>query len=352
MDEQYWRDEVDFKRVALFVVNKIKIVVLGIVLGACVFALLYFLKTSVFVGNPTFEAVSKLYLTFGVDESGEVYQHYNGYTWNDLMSTDPILDKTMAALTMDIPRQEVVADTKAEILSDIRLLTITITSDSAEKTEAIELATNQALEQFGKEQEELVKIETIETGAVKQVYADNRLVNAAITGAVCGLLVSILGLWLYLILEDSIYVEQDCRRHFNLSCIGMLSGDGEQQTKQLDDELSANCIYKLQDKKNVAVVDLYSTSQADKAVIELRAVLKDQMADQELEIHSFGLDQDIADVFDTLRKMDLVWVLMEQGKPNGKKMRHFMELCKIQDCRIDGIIVTEVRGKYLKRYYK
>ena len=96
MTEREWRDRgADLKLMSLLLIKRIRIVILGTVLGAAICGGIYFLCHVVYAPAREYEAVSKLYLTFAADDDGDAYQYYNGYTWNDLMGTEPILDYAM-----------------------------------------------------------------------------------------------------------------------------------------------------------------------------------------------------------------------------------------------------------------
>lgn len=137
----------DMKKLALCFIRKIWIVLAAAAVGAVLGGLIYTAVRTVPESEREYQAMSKVYLDFAPDETGEVYQEYNGYTWNDLMATDPILDVTMRYLPEGYTREEVMAATEAEILSDLRLLTITVTTYSPERCNAILKATGQSLEE-------------------------------------------------------------------------------------------------------------------------------------------------------------------------------------------------------------
>ena len=135
----------DMKRILLCFMRRLWIVPLAAAIGALAGFLIYEAARVVPESEREYRAVAKVYLDFAPDETGEVYQAYNGYTWNDLMTTDPILDVTMRYLPQDYTKEEVAAATKAEILSDLRLLTITVTAHDRERCGAILEATGRSL---------------------------------------------------------------------------------------------------------------------------------------------------------------------------------------------------------------
>ena len=199
---KYGNEGIDCKKLMLCFLQKIWVVVLAAVIGAVLSGGVYLLHNVVLNSNREYRAVSKVYLDFAPDESGEIYQEYNGYTWNDLMSTELILDTTMSYLPDTYTEEEVVAATKAEILSDLRLLTITITTSDADKTAEILKATDFSLVDMGDREKEFIDIEVIKETEPELVAADERLLQAVLIGLVTALTVTVLGMAFIYVFND------------------------------------------------------------------------------------------------------------------------------------------------------
>ncbi|MBQ6806653.1 MAG: hypothetical protein IJO97_04400 [Lachnospiraceae bacterium] len=234
---KYGNEGMDCKKLMLCFLQKIWIVVLAAVIGAILGGGIYLLHNVVFNSNREYRAESKVYLDFAADETGQVYQEYNGYTWNDLMSTELILDTTMSYLPNTYNKEEVVAATKAEILSDIRLLTVTITTPSPEKTAEILAATNQSLEDMGDREKEFLDIEVIKATEAELVVVDDRLLQAVLVGFAIAVTVSVLGMALIYVFNDKIYVPYDLKSVTEVPFVGYVfdeikGKDGNQKTEQ------------------------------------------------------------------------------------------------------------------------
>ena len=183
-NERYWREGIDWKRVFLLWGKRLWIFAAAALAGAVLGGGIYFVVCVLPAANREYESVSKLYLNFNCEPEDFNELSYNGYTWNDLMATDPILDSTMENLPAGIGRETVIGATKAEILSDIRLLTVTITADRPELAAQIMEATQASLVHLGETDELFESIEIYSTTEPKQIVWDNRSVRAAVTGAV------------------------------------------------------------------------------------------------------------------------------------------------------------------------
>ena len=181
MNEEYLNRGMDLKRLALYLQKKIWLVVMLAILGATCGGIIYQVVRSMKM-PVEYASVSKLYISFGNDENGNVYQYYNGYTWNDLIDTDPILDIVMSSLP-GYDRDQVREATTAEILSDIRLLTITVRGDNEKFVREIRNAMESGLREYARDAEELNQIAVIRSGAPERVYWDERTTEACVTGA-------------------------------------------------------------------------------------------------------------------------------------------------------------------------
>ncbi len=208
---KYGNEGMDIKKLLIFLLRRFYIVALAAAAGALIGGGLYILHNVALAGNREYQAQSKAYLDFAPDETGEAYQYYNGYTWNDLMSTDLILDRTMSYLPDGYSEEEVVSATLAEIISDVRLLTVTITTPDMERTAQILEATDKALVELGEKEKEFTGIEIIKETEPKLLVADDRLLQAVLVGTVLALAFALIGMALFYVLDDRIYVPMDLR---------------------------------------------------------------------------------------------------------------------------------------------
>ncbi len=188
MTRKEWMNEgIDLRLEALLLKKKCIWLIVGLVGGAILAAGLYFLTHVAFAPAREYEAVSKLYLTFATDENGDAYQYYNGYTWNDLMQTEPIMDAILQKASA-FDASDVEQSVKADILSDIRVLTVTVRSHDPELTDTVIRAAEEAVVAFGDSMQEFTKIEVIDHGKASLVLAEDETFRAAAAGGGIGLI--------------------------------------------------------------------------------------------------------------------------------------------------------------------
>lgn len=307
---------IDMKKLLLCFCGKIWSVflagVLGIVFAGAVYTLLYIVPESEW----EYRSISKVYLDFATDETGEVYQAYNGYTWNDLMATDPILDVTMAYLPGDYTREEVIAATKAEILSDLRLLTIIVTSHDQDRCDAIMQATEQSLVELGDTAKEFTDIEVIQTIEALRVAADERTTQAGIIGLVTAVILTLLGMMFYYVLDDRIVIASDLKPVTDVPFVGY-AGAGERLGGEYEDNLAYL-------KKQTGSLSVLTVAQ------------EDSIAQEEWQ---------------ELCASDGVVIVAKYGKVHASYLAYVIEQLKVRGCRLIGVAIGDADVRFLRRYY-
>ena len=270
-NERYWREGIDWKRVFLLWGKRLWIFAAAALAGAVLGGGIYFVVCVLPAANREYESVSKLYLNFNCEPEDFNELSYNGYTWNDLMATDPILDSTMENLPAGIGRETVIGATKAEILSDIRLLTVTITADRPELAAQIMEATQASLVHLGETDELFESIEIYSTTEPKQIVWDNRSVRAALTGAVIAFAAAIFAAAFYYVLDDSVYVAEDVRGRYGIPGMGILTED--LRGEGFEREFLTNFRYICEGMEKVAVVSADGIEDAELAAKRIEQAL-------------------------------------------------------------------------------
>lgn len=386
-NQRYMQEGLDVKRILLLFQKKIWMAAAAAAAGALLFGGVYLLIHVFFAPEREFESVSKLYLNFNCDPQDFNELTYNGYTWNDLMATDPILDVTMEALPEGTDRDMVIAATKAEILSDIRLLTITVTTNEAERTAQIMEATQKSLVHLGETDRLFDSIEVYSTVEPRQIVWDNRTANAAATGAVAGFFVSLLFLAFYYVMDDSVYVARDVEKRYGIPVIGILTAgrDGQEQ-EPYGREFAANYAYLCRDAGTVAVAALDTVTDAEAAARvmedaadkgsvpegkrEMRGAERMPEAVQDADgrvkpgrqndsaggnrlpqLRVAGSVEEGEEVYRKIRETDGVVLTVRFGGGNGKRLERALGNLGKQDCKILGIVLLNADEKFLRQYY-
>lgn len=333
----------DMKKLGLCFMHKCWMVVVAAFLGAVFGGVLYMAASVVPEAEREYRAVSKVYLDFEIDETGEVYQQYNGYTWNDLMATDPILDVTMQYLPEDYGREEVMAATKAEILSDVRLLTITITTHDADRCDAILKATGQSLTALGNTAKEFRQINVIQTTAASPVTADDRTVQAVTAGIAAAVVLALLGMMFYYVLDDRIMTAGDLKQVTDVPFVGY-AGAGEKFHKDYEDNL-AYLREKAGSVITLIVAQPLTAGQKGKSAGQRR---EEQAGAESLVVWNQAIS---TEAWDRLCTAGGVVIMAEYGRIHATYLAYVIEQLQFRECRVAGIGIGNADAKFLRRYY-
>ncbi len=370
-NESYLNRGMDLKRLMLYLQKRIWLVVVLAIFGATCGGVIYQVLRSVKM-PVEYEAVSKLYISFGHDESGEVYQYYNGYTWNDLLDTDPILDFVMR----DLPgydRDAVREATTAEILSDIRLLTVRVRGEDEKFVREVMSALESGLREYARESEELDQIKAIRSGVPERVYWDDRTMSACVTGAVLLGVLSLLVIGFIYALDESIYVQEDIEKKYNCRALGILTRN-QKGLQPYARELRANIRYALGEQKRFAILDM--ADHADTRRLELERLLDREGleaygSEQEEDDFGWNIPKEEESFVKTsewdilafnqnglseaecrqIREAGGVVVLLPFGTDTGRKTARILSFLKNQDCQLLGMVIAQADEEFLNRYF-
>lgn len=372
-NEEYLNRGMDLKRLVMYFQKKIWIILLLAAVGAAIGGISYQIIRSVRM-PVEYATVSKLYIRFGYDEAGEVYQYYNGYTWNDLLDTDPIMDLVMKSLP-GYEREEVQAATTAEILSDIRLLTVTVSGGNEKFVREIRDAVEDGLMEYAKDSEELQQIKVIRSDAPERVYWNNRTTAACITGAVILGLIAFFVFAFHYALDDAVYIQADVGKKYGCRALGIMA-ESQKGLQPYTRELKANIHYLLAEHKQFAILDM--ANHAEMRRQELDRMLNweeagtlggDERIENELVWHVHEEDEDEEPVkgeweiipFDEsimaeeqcqkIREIGGVVILLPFGADASRKTQRILGLLRNQDCKVLGMIIVQADEEFLNRYY-
>jgi len=413
-NQNYMREGLDIKRVALLMRKKLWMPVAAAVAGAIFCAGIYLLAHVVFAPAREFQSVSKLYLNFNCEPEDFNELSYNGYTWNDLMATDPILDYTMKGLPDGTERAVVAAATKAEILSDIRLLTITVTTGKPEMAAQIMEATQESLVHLGETDSLFESIEVYSTVGPQQIVWDNRTGRAAVAGAALGLCLALMVMAFYYVLDDSVYVAEDVEKRYGIPAFGVLVAGNGGKGQPFGREFAINYAYLcrgvqtvvlvgLEDREEVKEAGRILTQTLDAEASNVRQALGKGHApsadeagragaalsakrgsygglgigeggetqgrelapkDRAVEgirgngegeafprLVAMGSLEEDADLFCRIREADGVVLAVRYGGRNGKRLERALGNLKKQDGKVLGAVVVHADETFLKWYY-
>lgn len=376
--EEFLKSGVDLRRLLLYFQKKIWIILLLILIGAGLGALIYQVVRS--LSMPVeYNAVTKLYISFAYDEGEKQYQHYNGYTWNELIDADPIMDCVMNYLP-GYSRLTVQMATKAEIISDIRLLTITVTGNNEKFTREVQAAMEAGLQDYAQKAEELRSITPIRTFPPERIYWVDHTTTSCITGAVIAGVVSILIFSFLFVLNEAFYVQSDIEKRYPYRALGIMTRN-QKGMQPYNQELKACILHLLKENKNLTFIDIEdhakmraqdfdrllnweeggSLGSDDDGIGKITWHVRentdeDELFEPELEkewnIVSLNGSELSEKECELIRSLGQVVITVPFGMNNAcRRLDRVLSLMKNQDLPVLGIVITEADEEYLNRYY-
>lgn len=381
-NQRFMQEGIDGKRILLLFLKKIWVFAAAILAGAVIGGGIYLAVHVLFPANREYEQISKIYLNFNCEPEDFNELSYNGYTWNDLMATDPILNYTMENLPPEMDRNMVIGATKAEILSDIRLLTITITADTPELAAQIMKATQTALVHLGETDKLFDSIEVYSTEEPRQIVWDNRTAQASVTGMVIALFVSLAAAGFCYVMDGSVYVAGDVEKRYGIPVIGIFTEEKEEPAKgdskeffkrfrrSLEREFFANYCYMGKDMNEIALVSADSVEDAKRAGDRIKQLTErlrkeeNKAAEPDGNTSGFrgrkdgampdlvyGMTEEDAGIYGKLREADGVILAIRFAGRNGKAIERLLDNLKKQDCKVMGAVIVGAQENFLQMYY-
>ncbi|MDE7206351.1 MAG: hypothetical protein K2N90_04210 [Lachnospiraceae bacterium] len=227
------RQGIDSKALLVTLIRTLPQLLLLSVAGAVFGSGLHCVITLYESGKAMFVAETEYYVDFA-DGRLEAKDYYNDFTWNDVIATDLILGRMMDELGADYDRAAVKQMINADILSDVRYLTITVKGMDADKVAAVSAAFKNAITQFGKSKDEFDAIDQIEDNGIEQEQPVWFVWRAAFLGMVVFLAIGIFMTVFAFMVGDRLYTKTDIIKFLELTAIGLSyrSGNGKSDVQE------------------------------------------------------------------------------------------------------------------------
>lgn len=354
--------------------RKIWLIPLAALIGAVAGFAIYFAANVVYAPARTYEATSMLYLIFTPDETGEVYDYYNGYTWNQLMTTDEIINTTMdnlkemgitelasgsetpGSVEGGVTRDEVLRSTTASVPSDLRYLVITINNTDKELTKAILTATDNALISYGQKRDEFISInlEREDDEPSLEAITDRTAVAAALGAGIAVFLVIMIMILLDA-MDDAIYVPEDAEKRYHIPVLGVLPFDNQELPTRFKNELIACSKKTLGAHSSIAFISVNDTEGSDnskKCVEDFKDIVKSSFNFERTRIEAMPLPGTTLESYREISECEGVVIAIPAADRRGAMAEHMISQLHKHDCPVLGIIMTRADMTFLNWYYR
>ena len=237
------RQGIDSKALLVTFIRKLPQIVLFVLAGAILGSGLHCMITLYKSGKAMFVSETEYYIDFSEGRI-DAKDYYNAFTWNDVIATDEILGRMMAELDSSYDRNAVKQMIDADILSDVRYLTITIKGTDTTQVSEVNAAFESAIAEFGKSKDEFDAIYKIEDNGILREQFAWFAWRAALLGAVIFAVIIIFFVALMFMAGDRFFTKTDVMKFLELSAVGLFYGNGNEKTG-LHEQRLAECIKEL-----------------------------------------------------------------------------------------------------------
>ena len=303
--------------------------------GLNVFLVLLQSRDTVFVSE------TEYYIEFAPGRY-EVRDYYNDFTWNDVLATDLILGRAMELLGDQYERTQVKDSITADILSDVRYLTITVRSKTFEEAEAIKNALQTALEEFGAKKKEFESIEKIEDLEIVQEKRQYFAWRAAVLGAVVLLCIGIFEIAFRICAGSAFYTKQEIVKTFGIPVYGMTFKENANRDSFLQKQ------YKMLEQNlkllNQNGIKIYLLDASEGVYVE--AFLKNITSQTKIKTSFFKK-------YDRGQELSGATFLavIPFGKTYREKITDEMEYVKLHGASVRGAVIVEADNIWQRIYY-
>lgn len=388
MKVPYSKEPIDFRLMCLVCLRRIRFVVYGICIGALLFGGLYYLYRNVINPSKDYTSTSDIYLRY-IDEVELANIYINQQTWESMIYYDQIGEYAAEELNTVHNPEFVANHIKATLKTDVRILSVTATSEDPKEAQILADAYAKAVVRYApmfKEIENAVVIQKADKPVL--VGFDDRTWGMAATGAVVGLVISFLSLIIYFVLDDSIHIPGVIEVRYGIPAMGLTtdqmrkmdleSGEGyivnitknkKRKTEFYRMWLKVNYEKLTKGCKNIAVVGTSLNKDTDYVTNLLYIQLK-ELKDREIHLIDRGemLEEDRVYTVEDYNlsalesvnvnpqaaadaaKCDAVIVLVKASDHNGKLVERALDLLRTQGANVVGIILYDTNASLIKNY--
>ena len=285
---------------------------LGIVLGGVIYHIYYLQATKV----PVYETESIFYITAN---EASVYNYFNSYTWADEIRKAPILDRAYEALLQEHPDTNITKDdmknsVSADIMSDLRIVTVWIRTDQEETSRQISMAIAEGMVGFAEYVHEFDSIELWSVEETELVKKDYLIGHAMILGCIVAIVLWWICYSLFYAMDDMICVERDVTGITDIPVLG------------------------------------YDTKKKDPFFSELLEMNKNRIFDgKTIDRSSIGDEQWCTTLKN--RQGDKIILEVPFHKMNRKMLELALSECRKNEVFVSGIVITEADDRFLQQYY-
>lgn len=319
----------------------------GAILGSGLHLLVVLAKSQ----NRCYVSETEYYVAF--DKGQDDARHwYNDFTWNDVLATDGILGRMMELLGDGYERSRVREMLRADILSDVRYLTITVRGQDAAQVEAVKNALGTALQEFGEEKDEFSSIDKIEDQGIAPEEIPCFAWRAALLGAVVLSGAGVFWTAFCFCMGSVFYTKNDIEVRLGLPACGMTFREGhrkdrERVVEQRQAEMLAAGLRRL--SESYARILLMDASNGQEAEAFLREIADRELADAG-RFQIYDIQRDAGRMGSAYADTAVVAVI-PFGEPYRERITDEIGHVRFHGGRVAAAVLTGADRAWMQLYY-
>lgn len=295
--------------------------------------------------NLEFVAETKYYIDFA-EGRYEARDYYNDFTWNDVVSNDEILGRAMPEINKNSGKEQDRARISnmitADILSDVRYLTITVKDHDEELVSIVSSALQKSLEEFSLIKDEFDSIYKVKDSGIQKEEVQFFTWRAAFLGA---MLVTLSALFIKIFkfsIGDAFYTKSDIAKYLNIDVYGLLYKK-ENKAEGIHEKMLMACLNKAlldSDKETIGLLDV-SGSCYESFLNEIKNIDSKNIFANKFEFISENNNS----------KTKNIIVLIPFGKQCRELASDMITCMKQLDYNILGAVLVDADRHWAKLYY-
>lgn len=347
----YGREPFDLRLTVLRMLYKLPLLLGITLLGSLVLGGAYYMKNVLFRGESRYEAVSYYRIEYAVEEEKDVGTVYiNQVSWNTYLRSELFLDKVLknmadmsySSTLGNIDATELAESIQIKMESDLRLLTMVVTTDDPEKSVLISGAVGAAFAGgFAEEIREVEEIITIDSGdSASEVLPDVRVGRAFALSAVLSCFFAVMLFLLKETGDDSIWLPSSLWRRYGLRTVGTLESR----------ELKENVRYFFPESMGrVAVCGCQEGTDCSEALERLRRECPETVGEGWFAVTEDPFGEGVCS---RLRETGGILLVVRAGSHAGRRLEHVLEYLQQQDCQVTAALLWGADERLIRRYYR
>ena len=364
-ETRYAREPIDYRLFFLKLLKKIWIFPLAAVIGAVVVGGVYCLVNFGIKDGYKYRARTIYYVTYADDASGNEYDYYNYFTWQEVIHSDYFTEGLSKAMGGSLSKDEIIANTLATVESDVRYLYTKSTAGSVDEAIRLEKEVEKLMLAFPDGKKEFESIVIVDepgeddTEDVSLIFVKRAVIFGAVIGLIAAVIISIF----YACVDTSVYLPSTLEKRYGIPALGALSMK----------EFEANVREFLGDKKKVAVIKADTTPEKIKQVysgeegdvsLDIRSMKKlishngeDSLIDalsgdfEKVVFEDIFSDKTEENVYSKIKECDAAVIIAKAGAHNGKKIERIIEQLARQEIKPAAFALAGEDEWLIRSYY-